>query len=63
MSNIGHNNPPKDREVEWKSISINIWDYKSLLEIAQNILLAIENMMMENTATFCLLKILKLETK
>tara|TARA_R110000823_G_scaffold195970_1_gene327274 strand:- start:210 stop:536 length:327 start_codon:yes stop_codon:yes gene_type:complete len=38
MSNIGHNNPPKDREVEWKSISINIWDYKSLLEIAKNIL-------------------------
>ena len=38
MSNIGHNNPPKDREVEWKSISINIWDYKSLLDIAKNIL-------------------------
>ena len=38
MSNIGHNNPPKDREVKWKSISINILDYKSLLEIAQNIL-------------------------
>jgi hypothetical protein len=35
---IGHNNPPKDRKIEWKSISINIWSYKDLQRIAENIL-------------------------
>ena len=35
---IGHNNPPKDRKIEWKSISINIFDYKDLQRIAENIL-------------------------
>jgi len=35
---LGHNNPPKDRKIEWKSISINIYDYKDLQLIAENIL-------------------------
>tara|TARA_R110000803_G_scaffold71412_1_gene134641 strand:+ start:484 stop:816 length:333 start_codon:yes stop_codon:yes gene_type:complete len=34
---IGHNNPPKDRDIEWKSISINKWVYKELQEIAERI--------------------------
>ena len=37
MSKIGHNNPPKDREIEWKSISINKWVYIELQKIAQRI--------------------------
>ena len=32
---IGHNNPPKDRKVEWKSISLNKYVYKQLLELAE----------------------------
>ena len=35
---IGHNNPPKDRKIEWKSVSLNIFDYKDLQRIAENIL-------------------------
>ena len=35
---LGHNNPPKDRKVEWKSVSLNIFDYKDLQLIAENIL-------------------------
>ena len=38
MSRIGHNNPPKDRKVDWKSVSLNIFDYKDLQLIAENIL-------------------------
>jgi len=38
MSKIGHNNPPQDRKVEWKSISVNIWSYKDLQRIGENIL-------------------------
>jgi len=34
---IGHNQPPKDRKADWKSISINKWVYADLLKIAQNI--------------------------
>ena len=34
---IGHNQPPKNRKTDWKSVSINIWVYKELLEIAQRI--------------------------
>tara|TARA_R100000951_G_scaffold114839_3_gene121019 strand:- start:149 stop:478 length:330 start_codon:yes stop_codon:yes gene_type:complete len=34
---IGHNQPPKNRKKDWKSISINIYVYKDLLKIAQNI--------------------------
>ena len=30
MSKIGHNNPPKDRKVDWKTISLNKWIYKDL---------------------------------
>ena len=37
MSKIGHNNPPKDRKKDWKSISVNKYVYKDLLQIAQNI--------------------------
>jgi len=35
---IGHNNPPKERDSNWKSISINIFDYKDLQIIAKNLL-------------------------
>jgi len=35
---IGHNKPPKDRAPDWKSISINIWDYVDLEKIAKNLL-------------------------
>ena len=35
---IGHNNPPKERDPNWKSISINIFDYKDLEIIAKNLL-------------------------
>jgi|TARA_B100001057_G_C22260641_1_gene723100 hypothetical protein len=34
---IGHNNPPKERKADWKSISINKWIYKDLQRIAENI--------------------------
>ena len=37
MSKIGHNNPPKDRKPNWKSISVNEWIYKDLQRIAENI--------------------------
>ena len=30
MSKIGHNNPPKDRKINWKTISLNKWIYKDL---------------------------------
>lgn len=33
MSKIGHNKPPKDREINHKSISINVWSYKDLERI------------------------------
>ena len=29
-SQIGHNNPPKDRKINWKTISLNKWIYKDL---------------------------------
>ena len=34
---IGHNNPPKDRKVNYKSISINKHVYKELEEIARKV--------------------------
>ena len=34
---IGHNNPPKKRKVNWKSISIDPYDYKDLQEYAENL--------------------------
>ena len=37
MATIGHNNPPKDREQTWKSISINVWEFKSLQECQDHI--------------------------
>ncbi len=37
MSKIGHNNPPKDRKPNWKSISVNECIYKDLQRIAENI--------------------------
>ena len=33
MSKIGHNKPPKDRKINHKSISINVWSYKDLERI------------------------------
>ena len=35
MSKIGHNNPPKDRKVDWKSVSLNKFVYKQLQELAE----------------------------
>mgnify|MGYP003669430648 FL=1 len=35
MSKIGHNRPPRD--INWKSISLNIWAYKDLKVIQQHI--------------------------
>ena len=35
---IGHNNPPKERKVNWKSISIDPYDYKDLQDYAENLL-------------------------
>ena len=37
MSKIGHNNPPKDRKINWKSISINPYDYEDLKKYAVNL--------------------------
>ena len=37
MSNIGHNNPPKERKVNWKSISIDPYDYEDLKKYAENL--------------------------
>ena len=34
---IGHNNPPKDREIDWKSVSINKWEYKSIVQCQEHI--------------------------
>jgi hypothetical protein len=34
---IGHNNPPKERKVNWKSISIDPFDYKDLKAYAENL--------------------------
>jgi|TARA_R110000744_G_scaffold149482_2_gene262629 hypothetical protein len=34
---IGHNNPPKDRKINWKSISLNIWDHKSIVQCQEHI--------------------------
>ena len=34
---IGHNQPPKDRKTNWKSVSINIVIYNELLKIAQRV--------------------------
>ena len=34
---IGHNNPPKDRKINYKSISINKWTYAELVEIKEHI--------------------------
>ena len=34
---IGHNNPPKDRKINYKSISINKWTYAELIEIKEHI--------------------------
>ncbi len=33
MSKIGHNKPPKERKIHWKSISLNEWVYKDLVRI------------------------------
>ena len=33
MSKIGHNKPPKERKIHWKSISLNVWVYKDLIRI------------------------------
>ncbi len=35
---IGHNNPPKERKVNWKSVSIDPYDYKDLQDYAENLL-------------------------
>ena len=35
---IGHNNPPKERKVNWKSVSIDPYDYKDLQDYADNLL-------------------------
>ena len=35
---IGHNNPSKERKVNWKSISIDPYDYKDLQDYAENLL-------------------------
>jgi len=32
---IGHNNPPKDRKVDWKSVSLNKYVYKQLQQLAE----------------------------
>jgi hypothetical protein len=32
---IGHNNPPKDRKVDWKSVSLNKNVYKQLQQLAE----------------------------
>lgn len=37
MSKIGHNNPPKDRKINWKSISINPYDYEDLKKICSEL--------------------------
>ena len=34
---IGHNQPPKDRKADWKSISVKKTVWKELTEIAQRI--------------------------
>jgi hypothetical protein len=34
---IGHNNPPKERKVNWKSVSIDPYDYKDLQAIKKDI--------------------------
>ena len=34
---IGHNNPPKDRKTDWKSISIDPYDYEDLKKYAENL--------------------------
>ena len=34
---IGHNNPPKERKTDWKSISINKWEYKSIVQCQEHI--------------------------
>jgi len=34
---IGHNQPPKYRKANWKSVSINIVIYNELLKIAQRV--------------------------
>ena len=34
---IGHNNPPKERKVNWKSISIDPYDYEDLKKYAENL--------------------------
>ena len=35
---IGHYNPPKERKVNWKSVSIDPYDYKDLQDYADNLL-------------------------
>ena len=35
---IGHNNPPKERKVNWKSVSIDPYEYKDLQDYAENLL-------------------------
>ena len=37
MSKIGHNNPPKDRKIDWKSVSIDPNDYEDLKKYAENL--------------------------
>ena len=38
MSKIGHNNPPKDRKINYKSISIHKLAYEELQRIGEHIL-------------------------
>ena len=38
MSKIGHNNPPKDRKINYKSISIHTAEYETLKRIGIHIL-------------------------
>jgi|TARA_R110002012_G_scaffold261387_2_gene443305 hypothetical protein len=35
---IGHNQPPKDRKADWKSISVHKDVYKKLEQVAENML-------------------------
>ena len=36
MSKIGHNNPPKDRVINWKTISLNKFIFNQLKEIQEH---------------------------
>ena len=36
MSKIGHNNPPKDRKINWKTISLNKFIFNQLKEVQEH---------------------------